>query len=154
MKYRIILLCLALIILPVMSLGSGSDIETHRDCKHCGMDRKQFGYSRMLISYADGTASGTCSLNCIVTDMAANKGKKIASIQVADRDSHTLIDVNKAFWVVGGSKRGVMSARAKWAFETKAAAEKFIAQHGGKYATWEEALQAAKDDAAPKPHKH
>lgn len=154
MKLRRMLLCLFLILVPLLAAASVSDIETHRDCKHCGMDRTQFGYSRMLISYADGSTSGTCSLHCIVTDMDAVRGKKISSIQVADRDRRTLIDATKAFWVVGGSKRGVMSARAKWAFETRASAEKFIAQHGGKHATWEEALQAAKDDAAPKPHKH
>ncbi len=154
MKYWRIFVMMVFFLVPAIAASAASDIDQHRDCRHCGMDRKQFGYSRMMITYSDGTSMGTCSLHCIITDMNINKDKKVALIQVADRDSQKLIDAAKAFWVVGGSKRGVMTARAKWAFETKASAEKFVAKYGGKLASWDEALQAARDDAAPKTHKH
>lgn len=42
-----------------------------------------------------------------------------------------LIDAEKAFWVIGGSKPGVMTKRAKWAFEKKEAADKFMLDNGG-----------------------
>jgi len=41
---------------------------------------------------------------------------------------------------------GVMTTRAKWAFETKDAADKFIAESGGRPATYEEVFKAAFED--------
>jgi copper chaperone NosL len=48
--------------------------------------------------------------------------------------------------VIGGSKMGVMSKRAKWAFENKEDAEKFTRENGGQLATFEQAIQAAYQD--------
>lgn len=126
------------------------DIERHRDCKQCGMDRKAYGYSRMLVKYKDGTQVGTCSLHCAVTELNSSKGGDILAFEVADRDSRQLIDAENAVWVVGGKKRGVMTMRAKWAFTTREAAEKFVSSYGGIITAWREALAAAREDAAPK----
>jgi nitrous oxide reductase accessory protein NosL len=123
-----------------------SDIEDHRSCAYCGMDRKAYGYSRMLIQYEDGTAVGVCSLHCAVSEFDANQGRKVKAILVADRDTRTLIDAEKAVWVIGGKKRGVMTQRPKWAFQSKAAAEAFIKAYGGKLVSWAEALAAARED--------
>jgi nitrous oxide reductase accessory protein NosL len=41
-----------------------------------------------------------------------------------------------------------MTTRAKWAFATRAAAEAFVAAHGGAVATWDEARAAAREDLA------
>jgi nitrous oxide reductase accessory protein NosL len=123
------------------------DIATQRSCSHCGMDRKAFGYSRMLIRYADGSKAGVCSLSCAVTEMSANKGKQIAALLVADRNTHELVPAEKAFWTIGGSKRGVMTPRAKWAFATRESAEKFIGAYGGEIVSWEKALAAARKEA-------
>src|SRR5450830_1082814 len=60
------------------------DIDQHRDCKHCGMDRKAFGYSRMLVEYKDGRQVGTCSLHCVVTELNSSKGGGAISFKVAD----------------------------------------------------------------------
>jgi len=54
-----------------------------------------------------------------------------------------LIDAEKAYWVIGGNKPGVMTKQAKWAFEKKADAEKYIAESGGTLATFDEAMTAA-----------
>jgi nitrous oxide reductase accessory protein NosL len=48
--------------------------------------------------------------------------------------------------VVGGSKPGVMTKRAKWAFENKTDAEKFITENGGTLATFDEAIKLAYED--------
>jgi nitrous oxide reductase accessory protein NosL len=127
---------------------AGDDIDTHRSCDFCGMDRKAYGFSRMLIRYVDGTEGGVCSLHCAVIELDANKDRAVKALLVADRDTRTLIDAEEAFWVMGGSKRGVMTQRPKWAFPSKIAAEAFIAEYGGKIVPWAEALAAARDDLA------
>lgn len=155
MKYAITILTIMVVLLILRSgaaLADG-DIDHHRECKQCGMDRKQYGYSRMLVTYSDGTTSGTCSLHCVITDLEVNRGKQVATIQVADRDNRKLINATTARWVIGGSKRGVMTPRAKWAFADKSAAEKFIADYGGIVAKWDEVREAARQDAMLKARK-
>jgi copper chaperone NosL len=84
--------------------------------------------------------------------LKANQGRTVKSILVADRDTRVLIDAEQAVWVMGGEKRGVMTDIPKWAFQTKAAAEAFIAKYGGKKATWKEALAAAQNEVANEQH--
>lgn len=139
--------------LPPSVPAQGDDIAAHRECKHCGMDRKAYGYSRMLVRYADGTETGVCSLRCVVVDLEANKERTTDKILVADRDSQILIPADTAVWVMGGNKRGVMTQRPKWAFSTDKAARAFIAANGGDIVTWEQAQAAARDDLKPH-HKH
>jgi len=123
------------------------DISEHRNCTQCGMDRKAYGYSRMLIVYEDGAEAGVCSLHCAVVELDANKGRKVKSLLVADRDTRSLIEAETAVWVMGGKKRGIMTQRPKWAFSTKAAAEDFIKSNGGAIISWADALAAAREDA-------
>ncbi len=133
-----------------LSAFADTDIDQHRDCTHCGMDRKAFGYSRMLVEYKDGKNAGTCSLHCVITELNSKSGE-IISFKAADRNTQQLIDAEKAVWTIGGKKRGVMTMRAKWAFATREAAQKFIDSYGGTIASWSEALAAARVDAALKP---
>ena len=155
MKQRAFILfsSVALLTLFVLTAFAEGDLENHRDCKHCGMDRKAYGYSRMQVEYKDGTPVGTCSLHCVVTELLSNRVGEVLSYKVADRDTRALIDAEKAIWVIGGKKRGVMSKRAKWAFATKEAAHQFINSYGGEIVTWNEALSTAKEDAEPKQRK-
>jgi nitrous oxide reductase accessory protein NosL len=151
MNYRpvaIHVLAAALLCMAAATALSQDDIKEHRKCVLCGMDRKAYGYSRMVIVYEDGSSAGVCSLHCAVLEMDSNKGRMVRSLLVADRDTRSLIDAEKATWVMGGTKRGVMTERPKWAFQTKAAAEAFIGKYGGQIVTWEEALAAAREDAA------
>jgi copper chaperone NosL len=127
---------------------AGDDYDTHRSCAFCGMDRKAYGFSRMLIQYEDGTEVGVCSLHCAVIELDTNKGRVVKALLVADRDTRTLIDVDKAVWVMGGSKRGVMTQRPKWSFRSQAAAKAFLKNYGGTIITWTEALAAAREDLA------
>jgi copper chaperone NosL len=154
MKQRMVLIFSTVVmLLSLFSLSAfaDTDIDQHRDCKHCGMDRKVFGYSRMLVEYKDGKNAGTCSLHCVVTELNSNKSGVVITFKVADLDTRQLIDAEKAVWVIGGSKNGVMTMRAKWAFSTREAAQLFVDDYGGKIATWSEALASAKEDAVPKP---
>jgi nitrous oxide reductase accessory protein NosL len=144
-------LILILVAVTCMTVLAQSDIDDHRECVQCGMDRKAFGYSRMLVQYEDGAQVGLCSLHCAIVELGANKGRTLKSILVADRDTRELTDVEKAVWVIGGKKSGVMTQRAKWAFATNSSAQAFIASNGGTIASWNEALAAAREDAFPRP---
>lgn len=122
------------------------DVRAHAACKYCNMDRQVFGYSRMLLEYSDGTSAGTCSLHCSAIELTANMSKVPCKIRVGDYNSKKLIDATTAYWVVGGDKPGVMTERAKWAFEKKTEADEFIKKHGGKGVTFYDSLKAAYDD--------
>jgi nitrous oxide reductase accessory protein NosL len=139
---------LGALLLGASLAGAGDDLSAFPECEYCGMERKAFGYSRMVVTYEDGTSAGVCSLHCAVTEMNAKPGKAVRKLEVADRDARTLVDAGAATWVLGGSKRGVMAVRAKWAFATPAAAEAFVKRHGGEIVGWERALAAAREDAA------
>jgi copper chaperone NosL len=123
-----------------------SDIDKHSSCTYCGMDRAKFAHSRVLIEYDDGTSFGACSLHCAAVDLANNIDKAPRTIGVGDYNSKKLIDAERAFWVLGGNKTGVMTVNAKWAFEDKRDAEKFIKENGGVLATFENAIKAAYED--------
>lgn len=142
-------------LLLIMSFGTAGlaaeKVEAPEACKQCGMDRTKFGHSRMVVTYADGSSTGTCSINCVVTDGKAQMGKKVKSYQVADFNTRKLTDAPKATWVIGGKKRGVMTPLPKWAFVDKKDADAFIKENGGKLASFDEALKAAENENAGKP---
>lgn len=134
-----------------LSLSAGfclaqDDVAKQASCKYCGMDRKTFAHSRMLVSYEDGSSMGTCSLHCTAVELALNIDKTPRTIEVGDYKTKKLVDAEKAFWVIGGSKPGVMTKRAKWAFESKTDAEAYIKENGGKPASFDEAIKASYED--------
>ena len=130
----------------VMVVFAHDDISQSPGCKYCGMDRQKFDFSRMLIEYEDGTSTGVCSLHCAAVELATNIDKTPKAIMVADFGTKNLIDAEKAYWVVGGSKPGVMSKRGKWAFEKKEAAEDFIKANGGTLTSFDDTVKAAYTD--------
>jgi copper chaperone NosL len=125
-----------------------NDVKEIPACKYCGMNRETFAHSRMLIEYDDGTIVGTCSLHCVSVDLALNLDKAPKAIRVGDYGQKVLIDAETATWIIGGSKPGVMTRNAKWAFASKADAEKFRQENGGRMAAFDEALEAAYKDLA------
>lgn len=122
------------------------DIQKHSSCKYCGMDRQKFAHSRVFIEYEGGTTEGTCSIHCAAIDFALNIDKIPKMTQVGDFNTKMLVDVEKAYWVLGGNKPGVMTKRAKWAFAKKEDAEKFVSQNGGNQASFDQAIKAAFED--------
>lgn len=122
------------------------DIAGHATCPYCGMDRAKFAHSRVLLVYEDGSAFGACSIHCAAIDMAVNIDKAPSLMQVGDYGTKKLIDAEEAVWVLGGKKTGVMTKRAKWAFETEQRANTFILQNGGTLAAFEDAMNAAYED--------
>lgn len=147
------ILAAALLCLAGAPALAQEDIDRHARCGNCGMNRKAYGYSRMLIRYQDGSETGVCSLHCAAVETGANPGKAVKSLRVADRDTRELIDAETATWVMGGRKRGVMTQHPKWAFSSKAAAVAFIRANGGEIVPWSGALDAAREELAPKPRQ-
>ena len=147
MKHIMIIAIALLFCLSSIGIASThDDIQKFPHCKYCGMDRGKFAHSRVLINYDDGSSEGTCSLHDAAIDLALNIDKTPGSIMVGDFNTGTLVDAEKAFWVIGGNKPGVMTKTAKWAFAEKDAADKFIAANGGQAATFDQAMKASYED--------
>jgi len=148
-KSRIILGFLLVTVLgfgTVAPAQSADDIAKHPSCKYCGMDRNQFAHSRMLIEYDDGTSVGLCSIHCAAVDLSLNIDKTPQSIRVGDYKTKKLIEAEAATWVLGGNKPGVMSKRAKWAFEGKEDAQGYVKENGGELVVLDDAMKASYED--------
>ena len=143
--FRLALLQLLLFFL-VLPVFAQDDIRGAPECKYCGMYRRAFNHSRMLLERAGDGPVGTCSLNCTAVDYMRNLDSLPTAIKVADYGTKKLIDAEAAYWVIGGNKQGVMTARAKWAFKRQSDARAFIKKHGGEPATFEEAIKASYED--------
>jgi nitrous oxide reductase accessory protein NosL len=128
------------------NLYAQADIEKHKSCPYCGMDREQFAHSRVLIIYDDGSEVGLCSLHCAAVDLSLKLDKTPKSIEVGDYNTKKLVDAEKAIWVIGGTKPGVMSKNAKWAFEKKEDAESFAKYYRGKISMFDQAIKVTYQD--------
>lgn len=142
----VVVVTLMLFTVCCVSAQSQGDIQENPSCKYCGMDRQKFAHTRMLKTCDDGSQLGTCSIHCLAVDLALNIDKMPKTIEVGDYNTKGLIDAEKAVWVIGGNKPGVMTKRAKWAFGDKSGAEAFVKVEGGTLATFEEALKATYED--------
>ena len=129
-----------------MTAVAQDDVKQSPSCKYCGMDRQKFDFTRMLIEYDDGTSTGVCSLHCAAVELAMNIDKTPTAIKVGDFGTKALIDAEKAFWVVGGTKAGVMTKRGKWAFEKKDDAEAFIKTNSGTLSSFDDVIKSAYTD--------
>jgi nitrous oxide reductase accessory protein NosL len=156
MKHTVMLMIMILVMASAFA-GAMDTAEGQKKCKICGMDRAVFARSRMLIVYADEARVGVCSLHCAVADQQHNRVTQVGSLMVADYFTKELIDAKKAIWVVGGKKKGVMTALAKWAFSREEGARMFMKGNGGIVKSFEQAMniatmevmdQAAEDRAA------
>jgi copper chaperone NosL len=141
----VMFLMMCLLFAPVFVSAVEEDLTAFPECPFCGMDRQKFAHSRMLIEYEDD-AEGFCSIHCAAIDLAVKIDQTPKEIKVGDYGTKKLIDAEKAVWVIGGNKMGVMTKRAKWAFEKKEDAEKFVKENGGKVSTFDEAMKAAYED--------
>ena len=144
MKIRIIFIGIYLFSLILLSGGSAPAAEVA--CIYCGMYKAKFGYSWVVIVHEDSTRAELCSIHCAAIHFALHTHQTIDAITVGDYFTARQIDADKAHWVIGGDKLGVMTSRAKWAFETREAAAKFITEQGGQPAVFKEVIKAAFED--------
>jgi copper chaperone NosL len=146
MKASRIVFLVALVIATGAAASEPATVEPPKLCQVCRMDRTMFDFSRMLVEYKDGTTVGVCSVHCAAKDAMKHPEKRIASLKVADLTTKALIDAKTATWVVGGKKKGVMTAVPKWAFATKKDAEAFIKENGGTIETFDKVWKMAEKE--------
>jgi len=142
-KWGAVLFTMAVI--TIYSLPFANPVHADESCSYCGMSKAKFGHSWVVIENQKET-KGVCSIHCAAIDMALNIDSPIKKMTVGDYNTKNQIDADKAFWVIGGDKSGVMTMRAKWAFQTKDAADAFIKEHGGKPAIFDDVMKAAFED--------
>ena len=126
------------------------DIAKYPKCPYCGMDRKQYHHSRMVVHYGDDLADGTCSLHCSAISLSLNIDRDPKALWVGDNaaegDTKPLVEVEKASFVVGSKLPGVMTARSKVAYGNADAAKASQAANGGELTDFDGALLAAYTD--------
>jgi nitrous oxide reductase accessory protein NosL len=124
-----------------------NDIEKFPKCPYCGMDRKQYHHSRMLIQYSDDLPDGTCSLHCAAISLSINIDREPKAIWVGDNASTAevkpLVEADKATFLIGSKLPGVMTAQSKVAYGTEEAAKAAQAAQGGELGNFDKALLAA-----------
>ncbi len=137
---------------PPDPTAAKNDIEKYPKCPYCGMDRKQYSHSRMLVHFADDVADGTCSLHCAAISLSINIDRTPKAIYVGDNtmagDVKPLVEVGKATFLVGSNIRGVMSKRSKVAYGSVEAARAAQVVSSGELANFDQALSAAYADMA------
>jgi copper chaperone NosL len=128
------------------------DIKKFQKCPYCGMDRKQYHHSRMLVHYSDDLADGTCSLHCAAISLSLNVDREPKGIYVADNASGTdpkpLIEVDKAVFLISSQITGVMTRHSKVAYASEGAAKASQAANGGELGNFDKALLVAYSDMA------
>lgn len=137
---------LALAVVPAALAQEPPDVTKFQTCRYCGMNLEMYNYSRMFVQYGDGSTDAMCSLHCAAVNLSVTLDKIPDTIWAADYVSKKPIPAESATWVIGGTKPGVMSARAKWAFATPDATEIFVKANGGTVANFDQALKAAYED--------
>ena len=145
MKRRLLLIALFVLVAASYAMAA-DDINQVPSCKYCGMDRGMYSHSRTYIEYDQGKPEGFCSVHCAAVDLSVNIDRTPKRILVGDYGTKELVDAEKAYWVVGGNKPGVMTKRAKWAFKTKEDADKFMKELGGTPASFDGVMAATYED--------
>ena len=127
-----------------------NDIAKFPRCPYCGMDRRMYHHSRMLVHYANDVPDAVCSLHCAAISLSLNVDAEPKAIFVADNapegEPKPLVDVDRAQFLVGSSARGVMTLRSKVAYGDEAAAKRAQAALGGQLTDFGGALMAAYTD--------
>jgi nitrous oxide reductase accessory protein NosL len=113
-------------------------------CNVCGMHLTKFYKTNHVTEFKNGNKEQYCSIHC-QANIHEHYADKIKNIQVVDTNSLKLIDAKTAFYVVGSSKKGTMSAVSKYAFASNEGAIAFQKEFGGEVHTFDETLKIAKE---------
>jgi len=107
-------------------------------CPNCGMHLVKF----YKTSHTHDNHQ-YCSIHCLYE---ATEGVIPEDAKVVDTTSLALIDVKKAFYVVGSKVRGTMTRTSSYAFGTEKDALAFVFDNGGKVMNFSEAYAIAAED--------
>ncbi|RAU20320.1 twin-arginine translocation pathway signal protein [Paramagnetospirillum kuznetsovii] len=122
-----------------------NEFDKYLKCPYCGMNRRQWHFSRHLIHYEDDTAEGTCSLRCAAVSLMVNLRRGARIIYAPDNGSgeeiKPLVNAEFATYVIGGDHRAVMTKVPKTPFASRLAAE--AARGDGELSDFDGALKLA-----------
>jgi nitrous oxide reductase accessory protein NosL len=120
-----------------------NELDKYPKCPYCGMDRKQWHFSRHLIHYSDDLVDGTCSIHCAAISLSLNLDRNPKAIYAPDNgaggEPKPLTNAEHATYVIGGEHKAVMSKKAKTSFASRQAAE--AAKGDGQLVDFNEALK-------------
>jgi nitrous oxide reductase accessory protein NosL len=118
------------------------ELTKYQKCPYCGMDRREYHFSRHLVHYSDDLVDGTCSLHCAAVSLSVNLDRTPKAIYAPDNGAgdeiKPLTNAEAATYVIGGGHKAVMSKKAKTSFASKVAAE--AAKGDGELADFDKAL--------------
>lgn len=137
---------------PADAAPQENDIAKFPKCPYCGMDRKMYHHSRMLIQYSDDLPDATCSLHCAAISLSLNIDREPKNVWVGDNAASSelkpLVDVDQAIFLIGSRIKGVMTKRSKVAYSDVSVAKVAMAEQGGELGKFDAALLAAYADMA------
>lgn len=109
-------------------------------CDNCRMKAGADSMYRVDVIFKDGTSKIECGLFCASMEKE-RAPEAVDKLVVRDYLSGEKLEAKDAVWVVGSDVRPMMSDESRVAFRDKATAEEFVASHGGRIATFDEAYE-------------
>mgnify|MGYP000890541125 FL=1 len=130
-------------------------LQTTKDklyCPNCGMHLPKFYKTNHAVKLKDGTYRQYCSIHCLVEEMELGvlkeKHSDVAEILAVDVTSSKFVDAKKAYYVVGSSVAGTMSATSQYACAKVEDAITFMNTYGGEVKSFDETYQMTLKDFA------
>lgn len=114
-------------------------------CDNCGMDRNKWARTRHEFQTSKGKHY-TCSIHCAAVISSSHKEEPKEVMAAEYLHPENMLQAEKAFYVIGSSAPGTMTAKSKIAFASKEEAGKFAARYGGKLSDFAGALAEARKD--------
>jgi len=119
----------------------------HERCDNCGMNRNAWARTRYEVTTSKG-AFYTCSIACVAV-MGMKLKEEPRNVRVADYlHPMRMMEAEHAFFVMGSTAPGTMTAVSKIAFEEKQSAVEFAARYGGRVVRFRDVLDAARLEAS------
>ena len=117
----------------------------HKRCDNCGMDRNKWARTRHEFKTATGSFH-TCSIVCVAV-LSLKRKEEARNVQVAEYlHPEKMLDAYKAFYVMGSSAPGTMTAISQIAFGEKKEAAAFALKYGGSIVKLKDALAEARKE--------
>ncbi|MFH1981624.1 MAG: nitrous oxide reductase accessory protein NosL [Pseudomonadota bacterium] len=111
-------------------------------CPNCGMTRAMWARTWYTFTDSHGPQQA-CSMHCLA-DRVVKSGERAEAVRVACYlTPETMIPAAEAFYVLGSSAAGTMSAQSKPAFAGQDRAERFAATCGGRVMRFADAFAVA-----------
>jgi hypothetical protein len=106
------------------------------------MNLKMFWKTSQWLTFSDGKRTGYCSMHC-ASKVYQKRPTHIDQWEVADYDMKTLINAQRAYFLIGSDLPGTMTPVSKVAFASLNVAKSYQKGHGGDIGALDDALTRA-----------